>query len=255
MNTTTPNASLFADRVALVTGAAAGIGEAVARRLVASGARVVVVGHDRAGLDALVAALGTDVAFSLEGDVRDEQAMRDAVEAAVRRFGALHLAVNAAGITGPAGVPVDALAADDWRAVLDTDVTGTFLSMKAELPALVAAGGGAIVNLSSANGLVGLAGMSAYTAAKHAVVGLTRSAALEYAAQGVRVNCVAPGYVATPRMLASPPEVLAEMAAAHPLGRLARREEIADAVSFLLSPASSFMTGAVLSLDGGYTAA
>jgi len=138
--------------------------------------------------------------------------------------------------------------------VLDVDVTGTFLSMKAELPPMIRAGAGAIVNFSSANGVVGLAGMAAYTAAKHAVVGLTRTAALEHAASGIRVNCVAPGYVGTARMLATPDEVLEHLAAAHPVPRLARPTEIANLVAFLLSDEAPFLTGATIPIDGGYTA-
>lgn len=246
----------FDRQVALVTGAAAGIGEQIARRLHEGGAQVTLVGHDGAALERLCREMDPEGTRTLavEADVRDEAAMREAVRQAVDKFGALHLAVNNAGLTGPHDTPLEALSLEDWNTVIGTDLTGMFLSLKAELPAIVAAGGGAIVNLSSGNGIVGVAGIAAYTAAKHGVLGLTRAVALEYADKNVRVNAIGPGYVATPRMLEMPQEALDALAQAHPLGRLATREEVAEFAAFLLSSRASFCTGAFYPIDGGYTA-
>jgi NAD(P)-dependent dehydrogenase (short-subunit alcohol dehydrogenase family) len=246
----------FDHRVALVTGAATGNGEAIARRLFSGGARLVLAGHDDDGLALLARELdpqGGRVRYAA-GDVADPGFMPRAVALALDAFGALHLAVNNAGVTGPADTVIEDLALEDWQAVVSTDITGTFLSLKAELPAIAKSGGGAVLNLSSANGIVGVPGLAAYTAAKHAVVGLTRSVALEQASKGIRVNCIGPGYVATPRMREMPADELAQLAALHPMGRLATRDEVAECAAFLLSDRSSFCTGAFFAMDGGYTA-
>jgi NAD(P)-dependent dehydrogenase (short-subunit alcohol dehydrogenase family) len=225
----------FLGRVAIVTGAATGVGEGIARRLFAGGANVVLAGHDRAGLEQVVREIDPKQQRSraVEADVRDADAMRKAVDIAVETFGGLHLAVNNAGLTGPHDTLIEDLSLDDWRTVIDTDVTGMFLSLKAEIPVIRNSGGGAILNLSSGNGIVGVAGLAAYTAAKHAVVGLTRSVALENADKGIRVNCIAQ---------------------LHPMGRLVTREEVAEMAVFLLSDRASFCTGGFYPIDGGSTA-
>ena len=246
----------FKGKVALVTGAGTGNGEAIAARLHAGGACVALVSRRLEQVESVSRSIDPEGArtVALEADVRDPKAMEGAVRRTLERFAKLDLAVNNAGITGPAGVPVQDLEAEIWREVIDTDLTGIFYSMKYEIPAMLSNGSGAIVNMSSANGLVGLAGMASYTAAKHGVIGLTRSAALELAESNIRVCAVAPGYVATPRIMDSGKEVTDWMAGLHPMKRLATREEVADLVAYLLNDRAAFMTGSVHSIDGGYTA-
>jgi len=246
----------LAGKVALVTGAGTGNGEAIAERLFAGGASVALVSRRLDSVRSVCQRIDSEGTRTLavEADVRHAKAMEAAVKRVIERFGKLDLAVNNAGITGSAGVPVQDIDVEMWQEVIETDLTGIFYSMKYEIPAMLENGAGAIVNMSSANGLVGLAGMAAYTAAKHGIIGLTRSAALELAESNIRVCAVAPGYVATPRIMDSGKEVTDWMASVHPMKRLATREEIADLVAYLLSERAAFMTGSVHSIDGGYTA-
>jgi NAD(P)-dependent dehydrogenase (short-subunit alcohol dehydrogenase family) len=250
----------LAGRVALVTGAASGIGRAVATRLGAAGSRLALVDRDADGVEAAAQALraeGVD-AMACVADICSAGAMQAVVAQAVQRFGGLHLAVNNAGISGTQA-PLAEQSLDDWHRVISHNLDGVFYAMRSQVPALLASGaagsGGAIVNIASVLGQVGSALSPAYTAAKHAVVGLTRSAALAYANQGLRINAVGPGYIRTPLLQALDDAALARVTAAQPLGRLGEPQEIAELVVFLLSARASFTTGAFYLADGGLTAA
>lgn len=243
-------------KVAVVTGAATGIGAAIARELFREGASVVFAGRN--GEACRQTALQTDPsgrrAISVEADVKIPEDMERMVRETIDRFGALHLAVNNAGITGPHDTMIQDVDAATWNDVIATDLGGVFFGMKYEIPAILENGGGAIVNLSSGNGIVGVPGLAPYTAAKHGIIGLTRSAALELAQKNIRVNAICPGYVDTPRMKDVPEETRQWMAGNHPMGRMAKPEEVARLASFLLSPDSSFITGSYYLIDGGLTA-
>lgn len=244
--------------VVLVTGALAGIGRATAFAFVREGADVVISGRDAAAgaaLQAELAAPGANVAF-VRADVRSEDDVRGLVEHTVERFGRLDVAVNNAGVEGAIG-PVTEQAAGNYEAVFHTNVLGTLLGLKHEMRVMLRQGSGSIINLSSVAGQVGMAGASVYAASKLAVDGLTRTAALEGAAAGVRVNAVAPGPVATAmfhRFTGGTDEAKAQVAASVPLGRAALPEDIAETIVFLGSDKARYVTGHTLTVDGGYTA-
>src|SRR6266478_5609070 len=243
--------------VVLITGALTGIGRAAAFAFVREGNLVVVSGrHEDAG-QALVAelrGLGGEVEF-IRADVRREDDVRSLVDQTVARFGHLNAAVNSAGTEGKPG-PVTEQTADSYAATFDTNVLGTLLSMKHELRVMQAQRSGSIVNISSTYGHAGTPRASVYAASKHAVEGLTKSAALEAARFGVRVNAVAPGPTDTGMLnrFTGTPERKAALATGVPLGRVAEPEEIARAIVFLASDKASFVTGEVLTADGGKTA-
>ncbi len=241
------------DKVAIVTGAGAGIGEAIARRLALRGAKVVVADINGEGAARVAADIG-DAARPFEADVSDPVAAQRIVDFAVSEFGALHIGVNNAGIGGEQ-MPIADLPVDSWRAVLSVDLDGVFFCMRAQIPAMIASGGGSIVNMSSILGSVGFAGASAYVASKHGVVGLTRTAAIEYGQQGIRANAIAPGFIRTPLGTdALTPEALQAMLATVPQARLGEPEEVAALVAFLASDEASNITGSYYTADGGYTA-
>ena len=243
--------------VVLITGALTGIGRATALAFANEGARIVVSGRrDDAGeaLATELRALGSEVEF-VRADVRRENDVRDLVDKTVARFGRLDVAVNNAGTEGKLG-PVTEQTADDYAATFDTNVLGVLLSMKHELRVMQAQGSGSIVNLSSTMGHRGAAGASLYTASKHAVEGLTKSAALEAAAFGVRVNAVAPGPIETAMLgrFTGNADRKAGVVAGVPLKRAGRPEEIADAIVFAASSKASFISGQIIAVNGGKTA-
>lgn len=244
-------------KTALVTGGTSGIGRATALALGREGVNVVLTGRRKEEGDKVareVSALGVKGVF-VRGDVTDEAHVRAAVDAAVGLNGRLDLAFNNAGVE-LGNVPTVEATAEQYRQVMDVNVLGVLLSMKHEIPAMVRAGGGAIVNNASVAGTIGMAGVGIYIASKHAVLGLTKSAALEVAKSGVRVNAVSPAAIETPmfdRFTGGAAENLEYMKSLHPIGRVGKSEEIASAVLFLLSDAASFITGHDLKVDGGLT--
>jgi NAD(P)-dependent dehydrogenase (short-subunit alcohol dehydrogenase family) len=243
-------------KVALVTGGGSGIGAQVCRLLAASGASVAVADATLDGAREVAHAIAADggTAIPVHVDVTDPAAVQRTLDGVVDRYGALHNGVNNAGIGGPGNLPSE-YATDDWRRVMAVNLDGVFYCQRAELGAMRAAGrGGAIVNMASILGQVGAARSIAYVAAKHAVVGLSRSAALAHAQDGIRVNSVGPGYIDTPLLGGLPEDRRAALVALHPLGRLGRPEEVAELVCWLVSDAASFATGAYYPVDGGYLA-
>ena len=243
----------FAGKVAIVTGAASGIGAAIARQLAAAGGKVAVADANLEGARAVAKEIGAN-ARPYGIDVSDAEAVAALVAVVVKDFGALHLAVNNAGIGG-ALAPIAGYGIDDWRRVIDVNLNGVFYCMKYEIPAMLAAGGGAIVNMSSILGSVGFANAPAYVAAKHALLGLTQNAALEYSPKGIRVNSVGPAFIKTPMVTGSLDAATQEfLITRHPIGRLGEPEEVAELTVFLLSDRASFITGSYHLVDGGYTA-
>jgi len=240
----------FEGKVALVTGAASGIGRAVAQAFVRERARVIAADIDICDIDGAVPA---------RCDVTKPVQVEAVVARTIDEFGRIDCAVNNAGIAG-ARAPVAEYDDAEWTRVMNVNLSGVFFCMKHELRAMTQQGGGAIVNVSSIFGLRGASDASAYVAAKHGVIGLTRAAALEVASQGIRVNAVCPGYTTTPMVIDSgmqarhSPAAMAQIIAREPMERLGSPREIAEAILWLCSDAASFVTGEALAVDGGFLA-
>jgi NAD(P)-dependent dehydrogenase (short-subunit alcohol dehydrogenase family) len=255
----TPNRNRsFAGRVAFVTGAASGIGRAAAVAFASEGANVVAADVSEQANQETVRLIeaqgGRAVAFRC--DVTQRADVTAALDKTIETFGRLDFAFNNAGIEPRTPAPTAEYDEDEWNRILDTNLRGMFLCMKHEIPLILRQGGGAIVNTSSGAGIVGIKGSPAYTAAKHGVIGLTKAAALDYAAQNIRINAICPGYIETPmmeRFTGGTPEGRAKVVAEEPVGRMGKPEEIAAAAVWLCSDAAAFMVGHAMVIDGGQT--
>ena len=249
----------LADKVALVTGGASGIGRATALTFAREGANLVIADMNEEGGQQTVHMItenGGEATF-VQVDVSNATEVEAMISKAVDTYGRLDCAHNNAGISsgGQRAFTAD-YPEERWHQVIAINLTGVWLCMKYEIPQMLQQGVGAIVNTASVAGLVGLPYASAYVASKHGVVGLTKTAALEYAKQGIRVNCVCPGYIETPmtEQGRNDPERMAHMLASEPIGRLGKPAEIAETVAWLCSDAASFVTGHTMTVDGGYVA-
>jgi NAD(P)-dependent dehydrogenase (short-subunit alcohol dehydrogenase family) len=246
----------FDGKVAIVTGGGSGIGEAIVGELAANGAKVVVADRDQAGVDRVVAAVhaagGTASGFAI--DVASAEQNAAMVAFAESTYGGLHLAVNNAGIGGPSA-PTGEYPLDGWKAVIDVNLNGVFYGLRYEIAAMLRSGGGSVVNMASILGTVGFANAVAYTSAKHALLGMTKVAAMEYATKNIRVNAVGPGFIDTPLLAKNlDASTLKYVAGLHPVQRLGRPEEVSALTCFLLSDRASFITGSYHLVDGGFVA-
>jgi NAD(P)-dependent dehydrogenase (short-subunit alcohol dehydrogenase family) len=247
---------LLKDKVAIITGAGSGIGRDIAYQLGAEGARVVVSDIDDKGGNETAGHLRDRrlQAIFVRADTSKPEDNEALVAAAIKAYGGLDIAVNNAGIGG-ASAPTGEYPLDSWNNVIGVNLDGVFYGMRYQLPAMVTRGGGSIINIASVLGQAGFAGSSAYVAAKHGVVGLTQAAALEYGAQKIRINAVAPGFIHTPLLENNmTPDALKVLESKHALGRLGQSAEVAELVTWLASDKASFVTGAYLPVDGGYLA-
>ena len=243
---------LLGGKVAIVTGASRGIGAAAARAFAEAGATVVLAARTAEAIAAIAEEINAAGAraLAIPTDVTDPESVKRLVEKTVTTFGRLDVAFNNAG-AGHMPTPLAEISFEDFEVGLKANLYGAFLGMKFEIPAMLAAGGGAIVNMSSTAGLQGAPGMGPYVAGKHGVVALTKSAALDYGKSNIRVNALAPGPIVNEQMSRLPEDRLQQIARFIPLGRLGRTEEVARAAVWLCSDDASFITGAVLSIDGG----
>jgi NAD(P)-dependent dehydrogenase (short-subunit alcohol dehydrogenase family) len=240
-------------KVALVTGASRGIGAGVARAFAAAGADVVVAARDEAGLAAIVADVEETGSRGLGvlTDVSDPDAVANLVDRTVETFGRLDIACNNAGGSGHPPTQLAEITVEQFDSGVAVNLRGVFLCLRAEIPAMLASGGGAIVNMSSTAGIDAVAGLATYVASKHGVVGLTKVAALDYAAQGIRVNAIAPGPILTENLASVGEDAVRMSAMAMPMRRVGEVDEVAAAAVWLCSDQASFVTGVTLPVDGG----
>lgn len=245
------DSSELAGKVAMVTGGASGIGRATAFTLAQAGAHVVVGDINHAGVEEVARAIcqSGSKAISARLDVKSADSIAAAISGAVAEFGGLHIGVNCAGMSH-GGVLLADIDEDKFDEIVAINLKGIWQCLRAQIPQIIESGGGAIVNVASTMGLIASAKAGAYIATKHGVVGLTKAAAMDYSAQGVRVNAVCPGGTDTPMISDDIKKALVPL---HPIGRISQPEEIASAIRFLVSPAASFITGVALPVDGGWT--
>ncbi len=247
---------MLENKVAIITGAGSGIGRAIALLYAAEGAKVVVSDINEAGGQETLASIkskGGQAVF-VKADTARPEDNKHLVDQAVAQFGALHIAVNNAGIGGPIG-PAGEYPIEGWNKVISINLSGVFYGLRYQIPAILSSGGGSIVNMASILGKVGTKGSAAYVAAKHGVIGLTEAAALEYADKKIRINAIGPGYIMTPLLTNTlDAATLQVIAGLHPMGRLGTSEEVAELSLWLNSDKSSFVTGSYYNIDGGYLA-
>jgi NAD(P)-dependent dehydrogenase (short-subunit alcohol dehydrogenase family) len=244
------------NKTAIITGAGSGIGKAIAVLYAAEGARIVITDLDDKGGNETASAIsknGGDVLY-IHADSSKPEDSKMVVDQTLKKFGALHIAVNNAGIGGPL-VPVGEYPVEGWDKVIAINLSGVFYGIRYQIPAMLGSGGGSIVNIASILGKVATKNSSAYVAAKHGVIGLTETAAIEYADKKIRVNAVGPGYILTPLLTKNLNDAaMKAIAGLHPIGRLGTSEEVAELCLWLNSDKASFVTGAYYNVDGGYLA-